>query len=133
MSLNFNELESVITLTHPREINYETLCHLHDRLTHFENQLDFSPNRLHDLSGVEEFQIQFNEINYVSSRWRNVPLKNPVKAAFVAPRTIQLGYARMFQTLNQNPRVEIQIFLSTDYAWAWLKTPPLPSFQPQST
>jgi hypothetical protein len=39
-------------------------------------------------------------------------LANPVKSAAVAPQPVHVGFARMFQTLNEHPQITIEIFSS---------------------
>jgi hypothetical protein len=43
----------------------------------------------------------------------------------VALTQVQYGFARMFQTLNDNPRIEIEIFGDCESAQRWLNAQPL--------
>jgi hypothetical protein len=43
-----------------------------------------------------------------------------IRSAFVAPRPIQFGFARMFQTLNDNPKIELHIVNTMDEALLWI-------------
>lgn len=79
-----------------------------------------SPDRVADLSTVEGVSLNFSAItNYAAAR-RTAPLKNKVKAAIVAPHPLQYGFARMFQTLNDNPDINMEIFTDTDSGLAWI-------------
>jgi len=44
----------------------------------------------------------------------------PIRSALVADKPIQFGFARMFQMLNDNPRVQIRIFGNLEEAQQWL-------------
>jgi hypothetical protein len=48
-------------------------------------------------------------LTYIERR-RTQRFANSIKSAVVASRPVQVGFARMYQTLNTNPQVEIQIF-----------------------
>jgi len=53
-----------------------------------------------------------------------VRLKNYIKSAIVANNPSQFGFARMFQTLNDNPQIEIRIFPAAESAMEWLTATP---------
>ena len=79
-----------------------------------------SPDRLVDISGVEDVRVDYGFVERIAARRRNAVHKNPVRAAIVAPRPLQYGFARMFQTLNENERMDIQIFEQVADAQRWL-------------
>lgn len=64
--------------------------------------------------------LNYAKIAAVASIRRAAPLKNAVKSAIVAPQPIQYGFARMFQTLNDNPRINLQVFSDRASAMEWL-------------
>ena len=57
--------------------------------------------------------------NFAGVRTR-AKLKNKVKSAVFAPSDFQFGMARMFQTLNRNPEIEVQVFRDKDEALKWV-------------
>jgi len=48
---------------------------------------------------------------------------NSFRSALVVAREVQKGYARMFQTLNDHPMVQIRIFEDWEAAERWLREP----------
>jgi hypothetical protein len=44
-----------------------------------------------------------------------------VRTALVAVTPVQLGIARMFQTLNDHPLIELRVFSDREAAVAWLE------------
>lgn len=48
----------------------------------------------------------------------HIPKKS--KSASVAPSKVSYGYAKLFQELNRNPNLEMQIFRTEKQALAWL-------------
>jgi len=93
---------------------------LADLVAAIERERAVAPNRLTDLSQITGAQLTYTEVfDFVEHRKRQ-QLANSVKSAIVAPRPVQLGFARMFQTLNDHPQIEIQIFPTLAAAEAWL-------------
>ena len=91
-----------------------------DLFAKIETEARVSPDRMVDLSAIEGLNLNFSAImNYAAAR-RNAPLQNTVKAAIVAPQTLQYGFARMFQTLNVNPDISMEIFADKDSGLTWI-------------
>jgi hypothetical protein len=85
-----------------------------------DSRLEASPDRILDISDGNWAQIQSELVRVIAVIREKEPLKNKVKAAIVAPKLEQYGIARMFQTLNQNPALEINIFKDAPSAYGWL-------------
>jgi hypothetical protein len=85
-----------------------------------EKSRELIPHRITDLSGVENMDVDFTVILRAAENRKNKTFANPFKSAFVAPRDHQLGFVRMFQTLNDHPQIEIRIFRDRPSAEAWL-------------
>lgn len=85
-----------------------------------EDALPVAVNRLTDLSQVSGTEMTYADmLDYVGRR-KVQRLANSVKAAIVAPRPLQLGFARMFQILLEHPQIEVQVFATLAEAEAWL-------------
>jgi hypothetical protein len=78
-------------------------------------------NTLADFSQVVDYAITYADMLTYTERRRTQRFANSIKSAVVAPRPVQVGFARMYQTLNTNPQVEIQIFATLAEAEAWLR------------
>jgi hypothetical protein len=46
----------------------------------------------------------------------------PIRSALIALQPVHFGFARMFQMLNDNPRIQIRIFPNLDDAVLWLES-----------
>jgi hypothetical protein len=86
-----------------------------------ERNAGVSPNRLTDGTAVSEITITFHQMQAFALRRRTATVKNKMRSAIVAPGPLRYGFARMFQTLNDNPKIEISIFGDTAAAVRWLK------------
>jgi hypothetical protein len=78
------------------------------------------PKRLADLSGITVMEVRTPEVLSLAQQRRVAPLPGPVRTALVAVTPVQLGIARMFQTLNDHPLIELRVFPDREAALAWL-------------
>jgi hypothetical protein len=91
-----------------------------DQITAIETTLPLTPHRLTDLTQVSETDLTYADMFAFVERRKEQRLANPIKSAIVASRPVQVGFARMFQTLNDHPQIEVQIFDTLEAAETWL-------------
>jgi hypothetical protein len=94
-----------------------------DKITATEATLPLTPHRLTDLSHVSETDLTYADMLTFVERRRTRRLVNPIKSAIVASRPLQVGFARMFQILNDHPQIEVQVFDTLAEAETWLASP----------
>jgi hypothetical protein len=112
--------QGIVCLTFRGYVMAEDIRDMVDLLTKIETEARVSPDRIVDLSAIAGISLNFSAItNYAAAR-RTAPLKNKVKAAIVAPHPLQYGFARMFQTLNDNPDINMEIFTDKDSGLTWI-------------
>jgi hypothetical protein len=80
-----------------------------------------TPHRIAILPSGLVCDLSFAELHAFAAKRRVAPLKNPVKSAIVAGDAVQFGFARMYQSLNEHPRLQVEIFQSEPVALAWLR------------
>jgi hypothetical protein len=86
--------------------------------------------RITDLRPAVRFDIDFNGVaGFAAERVRRV-FPNSFKSAIIAPDPARFGFARMFQTLNDHPRITLAIFPDEAEALAWVMAP---GFAPPET
>lgn len=120
MAFNPKISQDIVYLTFRGHVTAEDIRDMTDLITKIEAEAKVSPDRVADLTLIEGISLNFAAImNYAAAR-RIAPLKNKVKAAIVAPHPLQYGFARMFQTLNVNPDISMEIFTDQDSGLAWI-------------
>jgi hypothetical protein len=77
-------------------------------------------DRITDLTALDRIDVGFEEVFAIAQRRAERRVTAPIKSALVANRPVQFGFARMFQMLNDNPRIQIRIFGSLEEARQWL-------------
>lgn len=79
-------------------------------------------DRLTDLTGLDRIDVGFEEVFALAHRRALRPIPVPVRSALVASKPVQFGFARMFQMLNDNPRIQIRVFGNLTEAAQWLRS-----------
>lgn len=107
----------------------EELVRMADALGETEGAAAVCPHRVTDMTALTRFEVGFDEMSELAKRRRGMSPANPIRSAIVAATPVQLGFARMFQTLNDHPRITVRIFPDLDGALAWLaEEPPASGF-----
>src|SRR5436190_9079113 len=78
-----------------------------------------SLDRITDLTAVERFEVGFREIYYFAIRRSVQRFSRVVKSAIVVQEPVQLGIARVYEALNENPQIQIRILRSVAEATEW--------------
>jgi hypothetical protein len=76
-------------------------------------------SRVTDMTGVTRMHVGFDEILELAERRRASPPPHPIRSALLVVHQVQLGVARMFQTLNDHPLLAVEIFRDAPAALAW--------------
>lgn len=79
-----------------------------------------APPRLTDLRGITATAVGYAEVARLADLARTRPLDMRVRSAVLVAQPVQLGFARMFQILNEHPKVTVRIFEDEPAARAWL-------------
>jgi hypothetical protein len=77
-------------------------------------------DRLTDLTALDRIDVGFEEVFALAVKRGERKVSAPIRSALVANRPVQFGFARMFQMLNDNPRIQIRIFGNLEEAQRWL-------------
>lgn len=85
-----------------------------------EATLNPVPDRFADLTGLTKFEVNFLDIEQFAKARKSTKFPNPFKSAIIAPSEVQFGYARMFQTLNDHPQIDVRVFRNRMEACQWV-------------
>jgi hypothetical protein len=78
-----------------------------------------SVDRITDLTAVERFEVGFREIYAFAARRSAQRFSRVVKSAIIVEQPVQFGLAHMYQSLNQNPQIQVRIVGSVAEAEKW--------------
>jgi hypothetical protein len=82
------------------------------------------PNNLIDLRAVELSALGFTDMMSIAKRREAIQPPSPIRTAILADSPALTGFARMFQSLNHNPNITIQVFSDAAEAESWLLSQP---------
>jgi len=81
------------------------------------------PDRILDIRDVSDFELHFSTMFPFTEARKKMVLPKDIKTAIIVNQPLQIGLARMYQSLNTNPRVSIQIFSTLADAESWVNDP----------
>lgn len=82
-----------------------------------------SLDRITDLTAVERFEVGFQDIYHFAIRRSSQRFTRVVKSAIVVHEPVQFGIARIYETLNENPQIQVRIVRSVTEAAVWFAEP----------
>lgn len=85
-----------------------------------EDKMPVAPPRISDFSAAETIEVGYEEMLALAEHRRSSSLSNHIRSAIVVANSLQMGMARMFQTLNDHPLVTLEIFEDREVALKWL-------------
>ncbi len=86
-----------------------------------EDESEATPHRILDISETTlPGNVSSSDIWSVAKERQGRHFTNQFKSAIVGSHPVQIGLARMFQTLNTNPQISIRVFKDMEEAKAWV-------------
>ncbi len=113
-------IDSVIHLELQGTVSGEELAAAFNEIEETEARLGRMPNRITYMAGLLQTDLDYRVMDGLVMRRRQKQFPNSFRTALVAPNPISYGFARMFQSLNNNPQIEIRIFSDERAALAWV-------------
>ena len=90
---------------------------------HAEDSHPISLDRITDLTAVQRFEVGFREIYSFAIRRTTQRFSRVVKSAIIVKEPVQLGIARVYHSLNENPQIHVRILRSVAEAEEWFAHP----------
>jgi hypothetical protein len=114
--------DGVLRITMEGLITRSDLMALASAVLELEGRCAVTPDRITDLSAITQMEVTFGDILALVEMRKSAPPRNPIKSAIVAATPVHLGFARMFQTLNDSAEVRVAIFPDEAAAEAWMES-----------
>ena len=120
MAVEFSHEGEIFVIRMSGTMEPGDLTRIVDEVLAVEAKATVAPPRLADFRDVVDTKIGFVEMSELADRSVARPLSNHIRSALLVARPVQLGFARMFETLNTHPMVTVRIFDDETAARAWL-------------
>jgi len=113
----------ILRITFSGALSQEDLSELTQSVMALEQQSAVIPHRITDMRPATGMNIDFHSVYELARLRRATRFPNTFKSALIASDLVHVGFARMFQTLNDHPSIFIEIFPDEPQALAWIHTP----------
>ena len=120
MPINIQMHKGLLEFVFHGDVGADDFLAVVESVQDIEARLEVTPDRVTDLSAANMMPLNSDVLRRYAISRTTVPLKNKVKSAIIAPEPDQFGLARIFQTFNENPWIEIKLFRDAASAYAWL-------------
>jgi hypothetical protein len=81
-----------------------------------------SLDRVTDLTEVTEIDVHYGDMLQLADRRKSRHYTRPVKSAIIAREPVQVGMARMFQTLGASSQIDVRLVGTLEEALEWLRS-----------
>ena len=102
-------------------VTHEDLVALVTVVADLERGRDVVPHRITDMRNIRDLQIAYPDVQELADDRKARRFPNSIKSAIVVGSSAQMGMARMFRTINDNPQISIEIFEDEAAALKWLR------------
>ena len=122
MICTYEYKDGILFQIFPEAMTVHDIYPLAKEMDVIDNKYSILPNRLVNLRAIISFDGNFNSILDLAKLRIAKKFPNRFKSALVVANNLQLGFARMFQTLSDNPQITLEVFRDELTAIEWLKT-----------
>lgn len=101
-------------------VTAQDFVHYTQESEELELKLPQSPDRITDLTAVERFEVHYEDVFQLADRRKRQYHTRPVKSALIVREPVQMGIARMYQTVGDNEFLQIRVVHSLAEALDWI-------------
>jgi hypothetical protein len=87
-----------------------------------EKEYSVVPNFIVSLKNVNTFNGDYHSVQNLAKQRAQKSFPNNILEAILVTNDFQMGFARMYQTVNDNPHLTIKIFKDEPKAIEWIKS-----------
>jgi hypothetical protein len=122
MICKYEYKNNILFLIFPETLSDDDFRLMNEELEIIEKQYSIVPNFIVNLKNVETFNGDYHSIQKLASQREEIKFPNNILEAILVSNDFQLGFARMYQTFNNNPQVTIKIFKDEAKAIEWIQS-----------
>ncbi len=120
--LRHENKDGILFAYFPENISNGDFHRLPKEFEEIEKEYPGSPNRLVSLCDIKSFNADFASVLFLAEKRNQKDFPNRFKTAILVKNEYQLGFARMFQTFIENPKMNVKIFFDQLQALDWLRS-----------
>jgi poly(3-hydroxyalkanoate) synthetase len=122
MICKYEYKDNILFQIFPETLSGNDFCLLNDELKIIENKYSVVSNYVANLQNLKSYNGKFNSIYEFAQKRIEQKSNNKILSAFLVSNDFQMGFARVFQILIDNPQISIKIFTDEAKANEWIKS-----------
>ena len=122
MICKYENKNDIIYQTFPETISNSDFRLINEEINLIEEKYSVVPNFIVDIRNVKTLKGDYHSIQKLAAQRRDKKFSNNILEAILVANDFQMGFARMYQTFNDNPQLTIQIFKDEAKAIEWIKS-----------
>ena len=122
MICQYEYKEDIVFVTFPETLSDNDFRLMNEEIESVEDEYSKVPNFIVSLTNVKKFNGNFYSVQELAKQRAAKTFPNNILEAILVNNDFQMGFARMYQTVNDNPQLTIKIFRDEAKAIEWIKT-----------
>jgi hypothetical protein len=122
MICKYEYKNDILFLTFPETLSDNDFLLINEELEIIEKKYSVVPNFIVNLRNVKTFNGDYQSVQRLAMQRREKKFPNNILEAILVSDDFQIGFARMYQTFNDNSQLTIKIFKDEAKAIEWIKS-----------
>jgi hypothetical protein len=122
MICQFEYNDGIVFVTFPETLSDNDFRLINMEIEIIEKEYSVVPNFIVRLNTVKTFNGNYFSVQALARQRAEITYPNTILEAIVVTNDFQMGFARMYQTVNDNPQLTIKIFKDEAKAIDWIKS-----------
>jgi hypothetical protein len=122
MICQYKYKDGILFVTFPETLSDNDFRLINEELGIIEKEYSVLPNFIVNLNNVKVFNGDYNSVQKLAERRAEITFSENILEAIVVTNDFQMGFARMYQTVNDNPQLTIKIFKDEAKAIEWINS-----------
>jgi hypothetical protein len=122
MICQYENKDGILFVTFPETLSDNDFSLMNEEIGAIEKEYSVVPNFIVNLTNVRKFNGDYLSVQKLAKHRAETIFSKNILEAILVNNDFQMGYARMYQTVNDNPRLTIKIFKDEAEAIQWIKS-----------
>jgi hypothetical protein len=115
-------MDGILFVTFPETLSDNDFRLINEEIEIIEEEYSVVPNFIVSLNNVKTFNGNYYSVQKLAKQRTEKIFPNNIIEAILVTNDFQMGFARMYQTVNDNPQLTIKIFKDEAKAIEWIKS-----------
>jgi hypothetical protein len=122
MICQYEYKDDILFVTFPETLSDNDFRLVNEEFEIIEKEYSVVPNFIVSLNNVKTFSGDYHSVQKLAKQRAEKTFPNNIFEAILVTNDFQMGFARMYQTVNDNPQLTIEIFKDEAKAIEWIKS-----------